>query len=76
MQKFEKVTTQGIDSIKTILLDINFYRSNIKILKKKKVTVAQGPVDSSGKGPINASTNTEATGEYSTMNDKPSAEKP
>ena len=59
MQKFEKVTTQGIDSIKTILLDINFYSSNIKILKKKKVAVAQGPVDASGKGPVNASTNTE-----------------
>ena len=44
MEKFEKITNSGLDSIKTILLDINFYKGNIKILKKKKTTAVYGAV--------------------------------
>ena len=66
MQKFEKTTTLGIDSIKTILLDINFYKGNIKILKKRKAQVqVQGPVNSSGLGPVTTGTSTEANDNYS-----------
>lgn len=45
MEKFEKITNAGLDSIKAILLDINFYKGNIKILKKRKaMTQVVGPV--------------------------------
>ena len=72
MKKFEKISSTGIDSIKTILLDINFYKSNIKILKKRKAqVVVQGPVNSSGQGPVSTGTGTEPTAPYSTMDDKP-----
>ena len=58
MKKFEKVSSTGIDSIKTILLDINFYKGNIKILKKRKVQVVQGPVNAQGQGPVSTGTGT------------------
>lgn len=59
MKKFEKVSSTGIDSIKTILLDINFYKGNIKILKKRKVqVVVQGPVNAQGQGPVSTGTGT------------------
>jgi hypothetical protein len=51
------------------LLDINFYRGNIKILKKRKTQVqVAGPVDASGKGPISTGTSTGA--DYSLMPQK------
>ena len=70
MSKFQSITNSGIDSIKTTLLDINFYKGNIKILKKKKVHAeVQGPVNVDGKGPVTTGTSTEpvvgATGDYS-----------
>jgi hypothetical protein len=69
MQRFEKINNSGIESIKAILLDINVYKGNIKILKKKKTTVQiAGPVNQSGLGPV--STGTSAGGDYSSMPDK------
>ena len=69
MQRFEKINNSGIESIKAILLDINVYKGNIKILKKKKTTVQiAGPVNQSGQGPV--STGTSAGGDYSSMPDK------
>lgn len=52
MEKFEKITTSGLDSIKAILLDINFYKGNIKILKKRKATTQiVGPLQAPSEGP-------------------------
>ena len=66
MQKFEKINSSGIESIKTILLDINVYKGNIKILKKKKQTVqVAGPVGPTGQGPIH--TGTSAGGDFSRL---------
>jgi len=43
MQLFEKISIQGLESIKAILLDINVYKGNIKIIEKKKSNVVFGP---------------------------------
>ena len=70
MEQFENITNNSLESIKTILLDINFYKDNIKILKKKKSTQVSGPAESSGKGPVGpvgAVDATTSTGDYSTL---------
>jgi hypothetical protein len=44
MERFEKITTLGLEAIKTILLDINVYKGNIKVLKKRKGSELVGPL--------------------------------
>ena len=57
MQKFEKISVQGLEAIKTILLDINIYKGNIKIIEKRKTNVVFGPEAP----PNSAAVNTVAT---------------
>lgn len=45
MQRFEKLSSQAFEAIKSILLDINVSVGNIKVLRKKKIIpVQQGPL--------------------------------
>ncbi len=45
MQKFEKISNQAMEALKSILLDINVSVGNIRILKKRKVVlVPVGPL--------------------------------
>lgn len=60
MSKFEKLSTQGFESIKSVLLDINVSVGNIKILKKRKIVYqVHGPLLP------NASTVSTSTEDYS-----------
>lgn len=69
MQKFEKISIQGLEAIKAILLDINVYKGNIKIIEKKKTNVVFGPE----LPPNSAAVNTigTSTSDYSVMPKKP-----
>jgi hypothetical protein len=64
MEKFEKISTEGLEAIKAILLDINLYKGNIKILRKRKTVHVAGPVqgpllpDGSYNGPTSVATST------------------
>jgi hypothetical protein len=45
MQKFEKISPQALEAIKSILLDINVSVGNIRVLRKRKlVPPVQGPL--------------------------------
>ncbi len=68
MSKFEKMSSQGFESIKTVLLDINVSVGNIRVVKKRKSAApVQGPLL-----PNTASAST-TTQDYSVLPDKSKA---
>lgn len=67
MSKFEKMSSQGFEAIKTVLLDINVSVGNIKVVKKKKtVAPVQGPLLPNTTS-VSTTTNTQ---DYSMLPDK------
>ena len=44
MERFEKITVEGLEAIKTILLDINVHKGNIKVMRKRKGAQFMGPL--------------------------------
>lgn len=69
MAKFEKLSSQGFEAIKSVLLEINVSVGNIKVLKKRKVSMpVHGP---NLPGPLNqaASVGT-STSDYELLPDK------
>lgn len=69
MAKFEKLSSQGFEAIKSVLLEINVSVGNIKVLKKRKVSMpVHGP---HLPGPLNqASSVGTSTSDYSILPDK------
>lgn len=68
MANFEKLSSQGFEAIKSVLLEINVSVGNIKVLKKRKVSMpVHGP---NLPGPLNQATVGTSTADYELLPDK------
>jgi hypothetical protein len=56
MNKFENLSTSGLDALKVILFDVNIHEGNLKLVKKvKSIAIQSGDAGSTQKpfiGPV------------------------